>query len=167
MAVFLYMQFVPSKVSLLIRLKKPVQFSGIDSSGARKPRHVGKPSLVAAFIFFLGQSSVRWWVSRCNEETTRCSFTCSRRISYDKDRGGGKVRTWQNAFSRNYSYSMMLQGILQFRLALLQCVVYNENNYRVTGKPMAHLRHLFKAWHNFNSGIWKYNLLSGNTFIRG
>ena len=26
-------------------------------------------------------------------------------------------------------------------------------------------RHLFKAWHNFNSGIWKYNLLAGNNFI--
>ena len=23
----------------------------------------------------------------------------------------------------------------------------------------------FKAWHNFNNGIWKYNLLAGNAFI--
>ena len=45
------------------------------------------PRLPDIYCICFGRSGVRWWVSRCNEKTTRCSFGDCRRISYDRHVG--------------------------------------------------------------------------------
>ena len=53
------------------------------------------PWLPDIYCICFGRSGVRWWVSRCNEKTTGCSFGYCRRISYDKDVGRRNlVRTY-------------------------------------------------------------------------